>query len=674
MDLFDIAAKITLDTSDYEKNLSGAEKSGSGFAEKLKKGLGTAAKVGGAAIGAIGTAAVALGKIFVDGINDVAAYGDEVDKMSQKLGLSKTAYQEWDYVLGQAGVEINNMSTGLKTLTNKLDEAKNGSEDAQKMFASLGLSMEELSTMSREDVFASVVTGFQGMADSTERAALANDLFGKSGQELTPLFNSSIEETNELRQAAHDLGFVLSDEAVSAAADFNDSVDTLQRTVGGLKNQFLQNFLPAATSVSDGLTKIFSGDTTNGLKDIKKGVSELVNTLSKKAPEIIEVGWSIAEGLIEAINDNLPTLIEKGADLLLNGIIPGIIENLPMLVETAFSIIAELVTAIGQALPELIPAAVSMIIQIVESLLDNIDLLIDAAIELIMGLADGILAAIPILIEKAPEIVIKLVEAIVRNAPKLLDAAVSLIGKLVEGIGSALDSLWESGKDIVNKIGDGISSLWESVKAWGGDVIGKIGEGISNAWETVKNWGKDVISKIWEGVKTTWENVKTWGQNIFDKIGEGISSAWETVKNWGKDLIENFWNGIKSKLDWFWQQISSVGQGIKDFLGFSEPKKGPLSNFHTFAPDMMELFMKGVRDNEGKLTDTVASAFDFSDAFVAPEMAFGESAFAGTSRGVGGAINLYIDGDTLVGSTSDKMDRDLGDIQTIKARWGGRKQ
>ena len=54
----------------------------------------------------------------------------------------------------------------------------------------------------------------QGMADTTERAALANDLFGKSGQNLTPLFNETTESTEKLKQAAHELGFVMSDEAV----------------------------------------------------------------------------------------------------------------------------------------------------------------------------------------------------------------------------------------------------------------------------------------------------------------------------------------------------------------------------------------------------------------------------------------------------------------------------
>lgn len=606
MDLFDIAAKISLNTSDYEKDLAGAEKQGSAFGEKLKKGLGTAAKVGGAAVAAIGAGAVALGKKFVASAKETSQYGDEIDKMSQKLGLSKEAYQEWDYVLSQSGADITSISTGLKTLTNKLDDAKNGSEDAQKMFAALGLSMEDISSMSREDAFASVIAGFQGMADSTERAALANDLFGRSGQELTPLFNTTTDATNDLRQAAHDLGFVMSDEAVSAAADFNDALDTLQRTVGGLKKGFLSDFLPAITKVMDGLSLIF-GKKEGGIEKIGEGISELVDKLSENVPKIVEVGFQIVEQLVMSINDNLPMLFEKAADIILNVIIPGILENLPALVETAFSIIAQLVTSIGQALPELIPAAVDVILQIVESLLDNIDLLIDAALALIMGLAEGLIKAIPKLIEKAPTIVIKLVEAIIRAVPKILSAAWELIKMLVKGIVDSFPKLLQAGRDLV--------------------------------------------LKIWEGLK--------------EKIND--------AKTWGKDMIENFGKGISEKVQAVIQKVKDFAGKIKNLLGFSEPKEGPLSNFHTYAPDMMELFAKGIEDNKRKLQGTVADAFNFGGIITDPSGLGGRSprlAAVGAS-GFGGTIDLYIDKDTLVGSTSREMDRDLGKMEKIKSRFGG---
>lgn len=602
MDLFDIAAKITLDTSDYEKDLAGAENKGSGFADKLKKGLGTAAKVGGAAVAAIGAGAVALGKKFASGVSDLAAYGDQIDKNSQKMGISAQAYQEWDFILQHSGSSIDAMGRGMMTLSKQAES----NSDA---FEKLGITTEDLATLNKEDLFAKTIEGLQQLGEGTERDALAAELFGGSAKELGPLLNATSDDVEAMRKQVNELGGVMGDDAVKDAAAFQDAIQNLQTAFEGIKRGFLKNFLPSFTKVIDGLTAIFGGDSASGVSKIKDGITEIINTLSDKIPEFLDIGFQIVEGLITAINDNLPTLIEKGADLLLNGVIPGILENLPALVETAFSIIAQLVTSIGQALPELIPAAVDVILQIVESLLDNIDLLIDAALALILGLAEGIIKAIPKLIEKAPTIVIKLVEAIIRAVPKILEAAWELIKMLVQGIVDSFPKLLQAGRDLV--------------------------------------------TKIWEGLK--------------EKIGQ--------AKEWGKDMIENFGKGISEKVQAVIQKIKDFAGKIKNLLGFSEPKEGPLSNFHTYAPDMMELFGKGIDDNKRKLQSKVADAFDFGGIITSPSM-YGGSSFRPALAGAGGfngTIDLYIDGDTLVGSTSKKMDRDLGKMEKIKSRFGGAK-
>lgn len=606
MNLFELFFKIS------------AEDEASGTISKLSDGIKGFAKASGAAIAGVAAGTVALGKKFVDGVSDLASYGDAIDKNSQKMGISAKAYQEWDFILQHNGSSIQSMSRAMMTLSKKVEAG----DDA---FAKLGITEEELANLNKEDLFAKTIEELQKMEAGTERDALAMELLGGGAKELGPLLNSTAEDVEEMRKQVNELGGVMDDVSVKSAAAFQDSLQDMKTAFDGVKRSFLSNFLPSFTKVIDGITAIFSGDNNGGLAKIKNGINEIINSLSAKIPEFLEIGFSIIEGLITAINENLPTLIEKGADILLNGVIPGIIENLPMLIETAFSIIAQLATSIGEALPDLIPAVVSMVIQIVESLLDNIDLIVDGAIALIMGLAEGIITAIPILIEKVPTIVVKLVEAIIRNAPKLLKAAVELIKKLVEGIGSALNSVFVAGKELVEKIGEGIKSLWP----------------------TVVSWGKDIINKIWEGLKAI------------------ISSA----KNWGADMISNFGEGITSKMNALLDKVKGLANKIKSFLGFSEPEEGPLSDFHTYAPDMMNLFIKGIEDNKPKLLDTVADAFNFSDAFTLPNANSYTPALAGNS---GGVIKLYIDKDTLVGSTSEEMDKNLGDIQELKARWGGK--
>lgn len=681
MDLFDIAAKITLNTSEYEKDLKGADQQGSSFSEKLKSGLKTAAKVGVAALAAIGTSAVALGKSFYNGISEVADYGDAIDKNSQKMGISAKAYQEWDFVLQHSGSSIDAMNRGMMTLSKQAES----NSDA---FAKLGITQEDLATLNKEDLFAKTIEGLQALGEGTERDTIANELFGGSAKELGPLLNTTAEDVAAMRKQVNDLGGVMSNKAVKNAAAFKDSLQNLKTAAVGLKRSFLSEFLPAVTQVSDGLTKLFSGDKLSGLEDIKNGVKALVDDLSSQLPEFLEIGWGIVESIVTAINDNLPMLLQKGADLLLNGVIPGIIDNLPMLVETAFSIIAQLVTSIGQALPELIPAAVSMIIQIVESLLDNIDLLIDAAIELIMGLAEGLIQAIPILIEKAPEIIMKLVEAIIRNAPKLIKAGLELVVKLIAGIVQSFGKLFGAGEDVVKKIGEGIKNVWNNFKEWAGEFISKIGEGIKNAWEKIKEFGSNIVDKIGEGIKSIWDNFKEWAGNIIDRIESGLKEGFEKIKDIGRNLVKGLWEGIKEKAKWLKDKVSGwasdIWGSIKNFFGVHSPStqmawigemldKGLAAGIEKYSDQAVNA-ATSMGDDVMDAMNGLSGSAKFSVGYKSDRMAraFGNNAFNPAVALAGGVpINLYIDGDRLVGSTDSRMDRNLGQIQKIKARYGG---
>lgn len=511
---------------------------GSNFVGGLGKGLAVA----GAATAMVGAAAIKAGDAFADAAGEVAAYGDNIDKMSQRLGLSYEGFQKWDYILGQSGVDISSMQAGLKTLTNQMDDAMSGSADAQARFEALGLSIEDISNMSREEVFEAVISGFQQMEDSTERAALANDLFGRSGQALTPLFNQSVEDTQALAQAAEDLGMIMSDDAVRASADYQDALDTMQRSMNGLKNNMMGNFLPGITSVMDGLSALFTGDGDSGVAKITEGIDMIVEQMTANFPKILEVGMSIVQSLAQAVMDNLPALADAALQLV-GTIASFILENLPTLIEVGLNMLMTLADGIIQNLPTIIPAVIDVVLTIVDKLTDpdTIVRLIEAALQIIIALAEGLLKALPTLIEKAPVIIMNLLEALVKAVPVLLEAAV--------------------------------------------EIIATLGEGILNGLTTVAQWGADII------------------QTIKDSIMEKIEQA----KTWGKDLIQNFVDGIKNSLNLVGDAVKAVAEKIKDFIGFSEPDEGPLSNFHTYAPDMMDLFCEGLEDSKTQLEGTLTS-------------------------------------------------------------------
>lgn len=564
MNVFELFAKIGLDTSEYDKGLDDSEKKASSFGSKLGGVLKGGTIAFGAGLAVVSGEVVALTANMTKNVSELAQYGDSIDKSSQKLGVSSKFYQEWEAVMQHSGTSMGNMTASFKTLSNAVQNTSNEQAEA---FEKLGLSLDDLAGMNTEDVFTSVIYALQDMEEGTERTALASTLLGRGAMEMGALLNTSAEDTQKMIDTVNELGGVLSDDAVKDSAKYQDTLQDMQTSITGLKNNMIANFLPSVTMVMDGLTAIFSGNDS-GLGKINEGVDDFVGNLADKLPQILTTGTKIVESIASAIIENIPKLVDTATQIVLE-LGTFIIQNLPMLVETALQVILSLANGIAEALPTLIPTIVDVVLSIVETLIDNVDLLIDGAIALILGLTEGLINAIPIIIEKLPEIVIKIVEALIENAPKLIEAGLELIVQLVIGIANALVKLYEVGKDIIEKVKGGISAGFTKLKERGAEIIGVIKNG------------------------------------IMEKI--------EQAKTWGKDLIDNFVQGIKDKIGAVKDAVTGVADKIKSFLGFSEPEAGPLSNFHTYAPDMMKLFAQGIKDNEDLVTDQIEKSFDFGD-------------------------------------------------------------
>ena len=116
---------------------------GKSFASSMAKGIA----VGAAAVGA---AAASLVSSIANSAVKVSEYGDNVDKMSQKIGISAESYQKWDYVMQRAGTSVDNLKTGMKTL---VSAAQSGSE----AFDQLGISQEQIASMSQEQLLEATI-------------------------------------------------------------------------------------------------------------------------------------------------------------------------------------------------------------------------------------------------------------------------------------------------------------------------------------------------------------------------------------------------------------------------------------------------------------------------------------------------------------------------------------
>lgn len=176
-------------------------------------------------------------------------------------------------------------------------------------------------------------------------------------------------------------------------------------------------------------------------------------------------------------------------------------------------------------------------------------------------------------------------------------------------------------------------------------VVAALTAAVITLWHTNEDF-RDAVIAIWDKVKAVFAGVGGAAKELFTQaIPNAVRTAVDTLGSlpgkalqWGKDLIDNFISGIKSKLSALADSVKGVAQTVRDFIGFSEPKKGPLSNFHTYAPDMMSLFAGGIQDNLWRVQDQLNSmGGNIQDAIPTPAVDAVYNAAAGMVNGLAAA-------------------------------------
>lgn len=552
-----------LDKESTTAGISAGKKFSSGLGSALKGGAGVML----AGTAAIGTAVVGLTKDLVSGTSQVAEYGDNIDKMSQKMGISAEAYQEWEAVMQHSGTSMETMKTSMKTLASAAETGKDA-------FEALGITQEELASMSQEDLFEATIAGLQNLDDETQRTYLAGQLLGRGATELGALLNTSAEDTQAMRDRVRELGGVMSEEAVKSAAAFQDQLQDMQTAFQGISRNLMTEFLPGITTVMSGLTEIFSGNSDEGLKQISSGIDDVVTKIGDNLPKITEVGMTIVESIAKAILDNLPKVLEAGTDIVFE-LVDFIIENAPSLLESLITgitmILDELVTALPELLPKIISLLVDLTLMIIEALPDILISLIEALpiiiesllVDGIPELVEGLIRAVAILVTHYPEIIAAVIGAI----PDIILAILTALGPIVDGLFELFMRAWETVKEIFADPGAFFSEKFQNAKDLIAQVWASIGEWASGVWEDIKGpfadiggWFKEkfenavqiigtvlfqlpmivinIKNRIFETFLDVYSRFTEIGGNIVEGIKNGIANAWESLKSWFSGLFD----------------------------------------------------------------------------------------------------------------------------------------
>lgn len=186
------------------------------------------------------------------------------------------------------------------------------------------------------------------------------------------------------------------------------------------------------------------------------------------------------------------------------------------------------------------------------------------------------------------------------------------IGQICTGVGKIIEIVGFLGEflaPLFSAIGSGLNALWGLILANPviAIVVGIIAV-IALLWtkcEWFRNGVTNLINNIRDGFKNGWDKIKNIWTNAIDGIKNKFSSMIKEAKEWGSDFIEGFKRGILGRIKSLFSAITSIPKKIRKLLHFSRPDEGPLRDYETWMPDMMDGLSKGIRENSYKVEDEV---------------------------------------------------------------------
>lgn len=169
--------------------------------------------------------------------------------------------------------------------------------------------------------------------------------------------------------------------------------------------------------------------------------------------------------------------------------------------------------------------------------------------------------------------------------------------------------LWEAVKQLASDVWNGILNII-------GTILTSIWNVLSSIWSTIWGFISETLTNIWNGITSTFTNIlnsitETVG-NIKNSIVEGFQAAIDWITSlpaqalqWGADIIQGIVDGITGAVRKVGEAVKGVADKIKSFLGFSEPEDGPLSDFHTYMPDMLQLMAEGIQKGKSVVSNAI---------------------------------------------------------------------
>ena len=595
MNLLDLFVKVGVkdETQAGLSKISGA----------VGKGLATAAKVGAAAVGAATVAVAGLTKTAVSQFGEYEQLVGGAQKIFDQMDDAQIAHdaQEAYKTMNLSASEYLAMmnSVGATFSQTMGDEkgyntAKRGMQAIADYASGTGRNVAELNEKfamitRAASSYQSIADQFSGILPATSKDFLKQaQAAGFLSQKYTDLTKVPVAEYQEavskmLEKGVADLG--LTNNTVI------ESEKTLTGSIAAMKSAW-KNLITGLADPNANLGALIKTYVDTGKTALKNVVPAVRQALTGVSQLVRESAPIIAEELPQLITDLLPSVLSAAGAL-----VAALIENLPAILKAIGDAIPEIMNQIFASIEGILPSSLIPAFQklkdAINGVIDWLKNLDESQVNTIVGMAEVVAAIVGVI--AMINTVISAVGA-VSTAIGLLTSPISLVIVAIAGLVAA---------------GIAVANRWDEIKAKfmaGAAELKQDWENMKNTWNSVVQAISQAIQQFGDRIRSGFETAKSAVSNAMNSIRSTITNIASSASSWGRDMMDNFINGIRAKFAALRDAVSNAAQTVRNFLGFSEPKEGPLSNFHTFAPDMMELFAKGIRDND----NLIRNAFDDS--------------------------------------------------------------
>lgn len=572
MDVFDLAAKITLDKSDYESGIGEAQGSFSKLASGVGKGLATVAKVGAAAVTAAATGVAALTKMSVEGYAQYEQLTGGVETLFKESGDAVMKYAENAYKT--SGLSANQYMETVTSFSASLIQSLDGdtakaanvadmaitdmADNANKMGTSIEMIQNAYNGFAKGNftMLDNLKLGYGGTQEEMKR--LLKDAEAISG------IKYDISSFADISEAIH----VMQQEMGIAGATAKEAATTIEGSLGMMKaswenlvvgmadenanmTMLIDNFVTSTVTVADNIMPRIE-QALAGIGQLVEGLAPVIaEALPGLIDSILPSLLNAAVGLVSSIGEALPGILDSVLPVVITAALDIIMaflnvmtENFPQFLQTGIAAILQIVNGISESLPQIIESAISVITELVNTLTspESLQSMLDTAFTLIESIVTGIIDNLPQLIEAAIQLIMNLVAFITDpgNMEKLLSMTVVLIQTVLNGLLGALPQLAAAGIQLVMSLVsfilepsnismllgaamDIVLALLEGLLTYSGEMIKGAVELIGKLTDEFENtdWAgiaSDIIDKLLSGLKSAWKSVTSWFGGVWDSL------------------------------------------------------------------------------------------------------------------------------------------------------------